>query len=267
MDFLKRQLAPVTETAWSEINDEATSVLKTNLSARRVVDVDGPHGLAFAAIGVGRLNVPKQPKDAPVQFGIHQVQPLVEVRAEFEVGQWELDNMDRGAKDVDLDDLRRAADELADFEERAIYEGFKQGNIAGMRAACVHDAIGLPKAPEQLPAAVSEAVIRLREQQVEGPYTLLLGPDSYRALHSEVSGYPLPRKIAEMIGGPIELAPKLSGGFLVSNRGGDLVLTLGQDASIGYLSHDSKKVRLYFTESFSFRVLAPEAYIALEPRS
>jgi uncharacterized linocin/CFP29 family protein len=264
MDFLKRQLAPLTDEAWAEINDEAKRVLCTHLSARRVVDVEGPHGLDFAAVGIGRLDVPKQPKDAPVQFGIHNVQPLVEVRAEFEVGQWELDNIARGAADVDLADLHRAAGEMAAFEERAVYGGFKPGNIVGLSAACEHDPVVLPSDTEQYPAAISEAMIRLAEAHVDGPFTLVLGPDTYRALYSAVSGYPLPRKISEMIGGGVELAPKLTGGFLVSKRGGDMVLTLGQDISIGYISHDTKSVRLYLTESFTFRVLAPEAYIGLE---
>jgi uncharacterized linocin/CFP29 family protein len=48
-----------------------------------------------------------------------------------------------------------------------------------------------------------------------------------------------------------------------SQRGGDAELTLGRDMSIGYHSHDERTVRLYFTESFTFRVVGPEAVVGL----
>jgi uncharacterized linocin/CFP29 family protein len=53
----------------------------------------------------------------------------------------------------------------------------------------------------------------------------------------------------------------------VSCRGGDAELVLGQDIAIGYEKHDSKTVRLYFGESFTFRVLAPEAVVPLVAES
>jgi uncharacterized linocin/CFP29 family protein len=40
-------------------------------------------------------------------------------------------------------------------------------------------------------------------------------------------------------------------------------LDCGQDLSIGYIGHDADRVRLYFEESFSFRVLEPDAAVAL----
>jgi len=58
-------------------------------------------------------------------------------------------------------------------------------------------------------------------------------------------------------------APGVDGGVVLSLRGGDFILDSGQDLSIGYLSHDADVVRLYLEESFSFRVLEPDAAIAL----
>ena len=58
-------------------------------------------------------------------------------------------------------------------------------------------------------------------------------------------------------------APSLSGALVISLRGGDFKLTVGQDASIGYLSHDSEKVRLYLEETLTFRSLTPEAVVSL----
>ena len=58
-------------------------------------------------------------------------------------------------------------------------------------------------------------------------------------------------------------APAIDGAFLLSTRGGDYELHLGQDLSIGYLSHDATSVQLYFQESLTFLVQTSEAGVAL----
>ena len=47
MDLLKRSHAPITPEAWMQIDAEAKRVLQINLAGRRLVDLDGPHGLAL----------------------------------------------------------------------------------------------------------------------------------------------------------------------------------------------------------------------------
>ena len=93
MDILRRQLAPITDAAWEEIAEQAQTVLRAHLSGRTVVDVDGPHGLAHAAVGLGRLDVRDEEPGDGVGYGLHRVQPLIETRARFELDVWELDNV------------------------------------------------------------------------------------------------------------------------------------------------------------------------------
>ena len=109
MDILKRELAPIPAEAWMEIDEQAIRSLKAILSARKVIDVTGPMGTDFPGVPEGRLEFPKkQPKDA-VTYGIHKVHHLVETRIPFELDVIELDNVVRGAKDVDLASLEEAA--------------------------------------------------------------------------------------------------------------------------------------------------------------
>jgi uncharacterized linocin/CFP29 family protein len=58
-------------------------------------------------------------------------------------------------------------------------------------------------------------------------------------------------------------APGVDGAVVLSLRGGDFVLDSGQDLSIGYLAHDAEQVQLYLEESISFRVVEPDAAVAL----
>jgi uncharacterized linocin/CFP29 family protein len=111
---------------------------------------------------------------------------------------------------------------------------------------------------------ISQAVSSLRLAGVGGPYSLLLSADAFTAV-SETSdhGYPLREHLTRVVDGDIIWAPATDGAFVLSARGGDYGLYLGQDVSIGYESHDASQVRLYFTESVTFLVNTPEAAVPI----
>ncbi len=263
MDILRKSLAPISGKAWEEINDTALDVLNSVLSARRFLDVEGPKGWDFAALSTGRIQVPANQKGG-VKYGIHQVLPMVEARIPFELNIWELDNVARGAEDIDLEALENAAREIAKFEEKAIYEGFKPGNIAGLKNSSDHEAIAFPEATEDIPGAIALAVSKMKSASIEGPYSLVLSTEKWQKINSYVRGYPLRKQLESLLGGKIIMAPYVKDTYLVSERGGDFRLVLGQDLSIGYESHNSKTVQLYFTESFTFQVIDPAAVMLLK---
>ena len=76
-------------------------------------------------------------------------------------------------------------------------------------------------------------------------------------------GYPIHEHIDRVIDGDIIWAPAISGALLLSARGGDFELRLGEDLAIGYLSHDRDHVELYFQESLTFAVYTTEASITI----
>ena len=55
MNNLHRELAPISDMAWAQIEEEASRTLKRHLAARRVVDVVGPKGVDLSAVGTGHL--------------------------------------------------------------------------------------------------------------------------------------------------------------------------------------------------------------------
>jgi len=71
--------------------------------------------------------------------------------------------------------------------------------------------------------------------------------------------------IKRLVDGEIIWAPAIAGAFVLTTRGGDFGLYLGQDISIGYLSHTDAIVRLYLQETFTFLLLTSEAAVALVP--
>jgi len=265
-DILRRELAPLTSEAWQQIDEAATRVFKALLSARSLVDFDGPHGLELAATNTGRLEIPKKQGSGGVPWGLRIVQPLVEVRIPFSLDQMELDSVTRGCNDPDLKPLEEAARKLAMFEESAIYKGFADGRIKGIAQAAEAKPIELPSSPEAFPQAVGKGIEALSGAGIGGPYTLVLGSKAYYPLmQAGKGGYPPNRLVRNLLGdGTIAWSPVLDGGLLLSTRGGDFQLTVGQDIAIGYASHDRDKIELYFTESFTFRVLEPAAAVELK---
>jgi uncharacterized linocin/CFP29 family protein len=246
MDFLKRELAPVPAEAWLEIDAQAARSLKALLSARKVVDLSGPMGTNFPGVPEGRLEYPaKQPKDGPA-YGIHKVHHLVETRIPFELDIAEMDNVVRGAKDV--------------------YHGLPEANIRGLKMCTGTECLTIGAKPEQLLEGVAEGITAFTERSVEGPYAFVVGPKLWSRMSSHFQGYPVKMQAESILGGPVVLSPYLADKFkdeayLVSTRGGDLELILGQDLAIGYEAHTQDKVKLYFTESFTFRILEPAAVI------
>jgi uncharacterized linocin/CFP29 family protein len=73
--------------------------------------------------------------------------------------------------------------------------------------------------------------------------------------------------VHKLLDGPAIWAPAIDGAVVLGTRPGFFELTVGQDLSIGYDSHDSERVRLYFLESLTFRTLLPEAAVTLSYRS
>ena len=67
MNNLHRELAPISDTAWAQIEEEASRTLKRYLAGRRVVDLQGPNGVGLSAVGTGHL----QNITAPGEASLH----------------------------------------------------------------------------------------------------------------------------------------------------------------------------------------------------
>jgi uncharacterized linocin/CFP29 family protein len=265
MDLLKRKHAPLTDEAWEQVDNEASRVLKLNLAGRKLVDFSGPHGWKLGAVNTGRLEPIAKGPIAGVSHAVRVVQPLVEVRAPFTMKILELDYAARGASDLDLDPVIAVAERVARAEDSAIFHGFKGASITGIIDASPHKPIEVANILAW-PRAVIAAMEALRAAGMNGPYALALGVQAFDELNADSEdGYPLRRRIEETLP-PSSLiwAPALQGGaVLLSTRGGDYELTVGQDLSVGYAVHDREDVELYLTESFTFRVLEEKAAIFL----
>jgi uncharacterized linocin/CFP29 family protein len=266
-DHLLRPHAPISDSNWKLIDDEARQRLGVALAARKLVDFSGPHGWEYSATNLGRTEALAAAPCEGVTGVRRRVLPLAEVRAEFALSREELRDHDRGAADADLTSLDRAAHQMAVAENRAVFHGWSDASIAGIAQVSPHQGLELGDHPDGYLRPVASALEQLLRSGIGGPYALALGNEQYKRVveSAERGGYPLLEHLRKIIDGDIIWAPGVEGAVVLSLRGDDFLFEVGQDLSVGYLDHDADVVRLYLEESFSFHVATPEAAAPIKP--
>jgi uncharacterized linocin/CFP29 family protein len=267
MNNLHRELAPISDAAWAQIEEEAARTIKRYLAGRRLVDVSGPGGPTLAGVSTGHLRSIAAPSKG-ITADQREVKALVRLRVPFDLSRQTIDDVERGSEDSDWQPAKDAAKALAFAEDRAIFDGYAAANIQGIREATSNPIKPLPEDVRQYPEAIAQAISQLRLVGVNGPYSVALGANEYTKLAETIDhGYPVFEHVKRIVDGDIIFAPAISGAFVLSTRGGDFELSLGTDVSIGYLSHTDAAVTLYLQETFTFRVLTTESSVALSATS
>ena len=232
------------------------------------MDFEGPLGWGHSSVDLGRIDtLATAPRDG-VEGARRRVQALIEFRTPFSLRRAELDAAERGATDLNLDPVIAASRSAALAEDGAIFHGYEAGGIAGIAASTPHEAVPISDDYSQYPEHVAKAVAKLRGADIAGPYAIALGSRRFTGVTetTEHGGYPVFEHLRQILGGPVVWAPAVDGAVIVSQRGGDFVLSVGQDFSIGYRSSDARDVDLYLEESLAFRINTPEAAVHLTYR-
>lgn len=278
MNHLLRELAPISDAAWSQIDDEARTRLQTYLQGRRLVDFSGPHGWGHSSVALGRTQrvetVPGPHALAPTEAATRVVQPLVELRQPFTLSRAALEAADRGNEGIELGALDEAAKTIARAETIAVYHGWPAAQIEGITSAAPYDPISL-SAPgaehahwaQAFAEAATKAVSTLAQAGIGGPYGLALGDEAWVAVQRRTeTGATLTQHLRTILDeGPIVWAPGVDLAVVVSQRGGDLALVSGQDLSIGFRTADAQAVTLYLEESFTLRITDETVAIRIVP--
>ena len=207
MNNLHRELAPISDAAWAQIEEETRRTLKRILAGRRVVDVEGPGGAGLSAIGTGHLKPIAAPGEG-ILARQREVKPLVELRVPFELDREQIDDVERGSNDSDWQPAKDAAQTIAYAEDRAIFEGYAAAQIEGIRQGTSNPIMTLPADVRQYPDAIAQALSQLRLVGVNGPYAVVLGADAYTALAETVdNGYPVLEHVKKLVKDEIIWAP------------------------------------------------------------
>ncbi|MGV1035395.1 MAG: family 1 encapsulin nanocompartment shell protein [Candidatus Nanopelagicales bacterium] len=265
MDHLLREIAPISDAGWAEIEGEATRSLRHYLAARKLVDYSVSGDWTTSALPLGRVSqVPTTAGGVEPQTRL--IQPFTDLRVPFQISRRELDALDRGANDFDTDPVIAAARAAALAEDEAVLAGNAVLGISGVGSASTNEVVSIDANFSDFPDSVAKALDILQEESIAGPYAMAMGPRCWTGVmeSSEKGGYPLIKHLNLMLDLPVVWAPSVEGALLLSQRGGDYEIRGGQDWSIGYLEHDHETVTLYLEESFTSLVNTPEAAVRFD---
>jgi uncharacterized linocin/CFP29 family protein len=265
VNHLLRDLAPISDEAWELIDEEARRSLKHYLAARRLVGFAGPLGWQASAVDLGRVERLQAGPAAGVEAARRRVLVLVELRTPFSLGRDELEDAERGAEDLDLGAVIEASRAAALAEDHTIFNGYADGGIAGVAPSSPHRVITITDDYGNYPTRVAKAVETLRSADVGGPYAIAMGTRCYTGVTetTEHGGYPVFEHLRQILGGSVVWAPAVDGAIVLSERGGDYEMTVGEDFSIGYRSASDESVAFYLEESLAFRINTPDAAVVL----
>ncbi len=143
MSHLLREQVPISDAGWRLLDSEAEERLTPGLAARQLVDFAGSHGWQHSATNLGRTQELSDPPEKGVTALQRRVLGLVELRARFSVARSELEDAERGAEDVDLAALDKAAKRIARAENTVVFNGWSTADIAGVVESSTHDKIAL----------------------------------------------------------------------------------------------------------------------------
>jgi uncharacterized linocin/CFP29 family protein len=267
-EWLRRSGAPLSAKTWAAIDETAVTMAKQTLVTRRVADLDGPRGWTHVATELGTFRSTSVSKaDESVRFSVPDVMLLTEIRTNFKLSWAAIDIYERVGPTLEPDAIEDAARKTALAEDRLILYG--ASHRAGLLTSDATPRIALSdwSVPGRAVIDMLTAVEKLDELGVKGPYEAIMSPQhyySYLRTTGEGGTYPAAKQLNIVIE-RVHSSPVIEGAALLSTRGGDFIITIGGDFTVGYRSHDENFVHLFCVETVAAQLLTPQAVCLIRP--
>lgn len=263
MDILRRASAPLSDRTWQELERAVAMTARHLMAARRVATFDGPRGWDYVASPLGTIS-PCRPHDEGVLVCMPDVVLLTQLRADFSLPWSAIEVFERGGPALDTDPAEKAAREVALAEDRIALYGDPVGSGFLSLKSSPTSALHSWADPRMIVSDLVKARHVLDQLSIPGPYEVVLSVPRYLAyLSAYDGGDPVRAYLEPFIAGVHRSAVMSEGGALFSTRGGDFILTVGGDLSVGYRHHDQESVHLFCLETMTAQAITPEAVCLL----
>jgi len=262
----RRRAAPVSDRVWKEIDEAVRRSATHVLAGRRVADFDGPKGWDHVASRLGTLR-PGRGVEAvgTARVWLPEVALLKEIRADFSLPWSEVEAFERGSRALETAPAEVAARDVAETEDRLVFHGDpdQPGFLASDKSP--RQPLGDWREPGRAVADLLGGVDALDRNGIAGPYAVVLDAARFNAFwqaQASGCGYPASEQIKDRLEG-VHRSMVVTGGAVFSCRGGDFIITVGGDLSVGYRWHDTDALHLFCVETVAAQLLSPEAVCLL----
>lgn len=258
--YLGREDAPISAETWVLLDRIMVEAAKSQLSARRLLPVEGPYGFGLKAIPLGENVI-----DEGIIGGSSV--PLTMIRTEFCISKWDLAAFDRDHLFLDTAPVSSAAIECAAREDNVLFFGIS--DCAGLLTVKDAETFTLSKWEKIGTAAdqIIAAVTKLDDAGFHGPYSMALAPSLYNLLlrrYPQGAGTELDH-IRSIVTDGVVKAPSLQkGGVLLASGKQYASIVIGQDMVIGFSGPVGDYLEFQVYESFALMVRAPRSICVLK---
>lgn len=260
-DFLDRQSAPFGPEVWEKIDETVIGAASAQLSARRLLEIEGPYGLGLKAISGPDDDIETE---GHATVCMSPTIPVPTIRYPFTLPMRDVADYERGGVIFNLRDVATAAIAMAHREDEMIFDGMPDRGIPGLLNTPDSASVHLENWTE--PGVgfnnIMEAVNVLDGRGLHGPYALGLSPSRYNALfriytNAGITEY---EQVRALIGGDVVKASALNdGGVLIATGKQFLSLVVGQDLVTGFAGITCGEYDFCLMESVVLKVSLPSA--------
>ena len=263
-DYLNREDAPFGEEIFAKLDQVVASVAKSQLSARRLLDIEGPYGLGLKSVPLGDAVV----SEGDVTLLSSPVLPVPLIQTEFCLSARDLANYEETGFSLDTESVAHAAIAAAAAEDALLFEGSKKLGISGIMTIDGAQSVKLGKWEEVGASAtdVIAAITALDKAEFHGPYLMALAPELYNMLYRLLpQGFQTEMQYVEsIVGSKIIKAPGIKKGGVVLAEGKQFAsIVIGQDMSVGFVGPQGPDLEFKIVESIAPRIRVPASICVL----
>jgi uncharacterized linocin/CFP29 family protein len=258
--YLARDDAPFGPETWKVLDDTMKAAAKSQLAGRRLLHIEGPHGLGLKAVPL---------LDAEVEPGLIASSsiPLSLIQTTFTLSKRDLAAYERDRVVLNTEPVTSAAIDCARLEDTLLFRGAP--TAPGLLTAEGSNTLKFRPWDEVGTASedIIKAVTTLDGAGFHGPYCLALAPSRYNLLYRR---YPQGNvseleQVETIVREGIFKAPILDGGGVLLASGRQFAaIVLGQDMSVGFIGPVAEKLEFSISESLALLVRAPGAICVLK---
>lgn len=267
-ELLQRSDAPFGQVVWEQIDQAVCEAARSNLSARRLLETEGPYGLGLKSLPLGERPVEGNGEDEVLVTADRAV-PVPLIATTFTLAARDIANFVRQGLPMDLGPAARAAAQCARKEDQLLFHGSEALGMHGLLTAQGVGSVNLRewKQPGDGVQDVMKALERIDSAGFHGPYTLALDPLRYTAL---LKRYPQGSTLEiehmrEVIGGQVIKAPAIQkGGVLVAQGRYLASIVLAQDLMTAFEGPAGRAYTFIVSESLALRLAEPTAVCRLQ---
>ena len=258
--FLNREDAPIGSATWDFLSEQMVEIARTQLSGRRLLDVEGPYGLGLKTVPLGEEEVSEG-------VSVSRSLPLAYLVRTFTLSTRDLASYEAETVNLDTNPLFEATQQECSLEDQTIF--FGSGELPGLTSAkgIHHRKLSAWDAVGQALEDLVQAVTLLDGAGYHGPYRLALAPQRYNLLFRIYPQAPITEleHLQQLVSGGIVKAPALQKGGVLLNAGAQYAaLILGQDMQLGFIGPSEDKLEFSVSESLALLVRQPKSVCVLD---